>query len=64
MLAAIFFSIVDKKPQVRDGIICGVLYLSILILLIFIIGTITKMLPTEAIIALQQNLGLVFLAWG
>jgi len=64
MLAAMLFSIVDKKPQVEDGIICGVLYLSILIPLIFIIGTITKMLPTEAIIALQQNLGPVFIAWG
>jgi len=57
-------SIVNKKPQVKDEIICGVLYFSVLIPLIFIIGTITKMLPTEAIIALQQNLGPVFIAWG
>lgn len=28
------------------------------------LGIITKVLPTEAIIALQQNLGPVFLAWG
>ncbi|MDK2782341.1 MAG: hypothetical protein PWR13_1369 [Archaeoglobi archaeon] len=64
MLAGILFSIVNKKARVKDGMICGLLYLTILILLIFIAASLGNVEPMmKGITALQRNLGLIFPAW-
>jgi hypothetical protein len=62
MLAAILFSIINKKSRIEDGVMCGFLYLSILILLIIPVGLFTENAKPmiKGAIMLQQNLGLMF----
>jgi hypothetical protein len=64
ILACLLFSIVNKKVRVKDGMICGLLYLTILIGLIFTVASLGNVEPMiKGITMLQQNLGLMFLVW-